>query len=371
MKKVKKILKIIAIIIVVLAIAIGLYLQHPLFGKSPTGERKERIIKSVNYKDGSFQNLEYTPRLTEGYSMLEAAYTLYFKGSDEQKNKEDIPHVETDLKNLPKDKNFYIWFGHSSYFMQIDGVKYLVDPVLSGSASPIPGNTKALKGSDYYKADMLPDDIDYLIITHDHYDHLDYDTIKKIKNKVKNVILPLGLGEDFEYWGYDKNKLTELDWYEEKQFENAKFTAVPARHSSGRLKTGQTLWSSYVLQTASKKIYLGGDSSYGKHFKDIGEKYGSFDLALIENGQYNKMWKYSHLFPEETLLVTKELNAKVLIPIHNSKFVLSTHAWNEPLKQLTAINKEKNYNINILTPKIGQVIDLNNLENEKTENWFE
>ena len=219
---------------------------------------------------------------------------------------------------------------------------------------------------------MLPEKIDYLIISHDHYDHLDYITAKYLKDKVGKVVVPLGVGEHFEYWGYSPEKIIELSWDEENHLEeNVKIISVPSRHASGRLfPLNKTLWTSYILYVDGKKIFLGGDSSYGKHFKKIREKYGEVDIAILENGQYNKNWKYSHLFPEETLKVSVELGAKYLIPVHNSKFTLAPHAWYEPLRELVKIN-DKKYKVQIITPMIGEVIDLDNLNLVKPKRWFE
>lgn len=366
----RKTLKIVGITTLALAAGVGLYLQQPIFGKAPSGDRKERILKSPNYRDGSFQNVEYT-NVTEGMT-AGGMFNAMFKPDEYQVPKTEIPHIETDLKELSNNNdNFYVWFGHSSYLLQVNGVKYLIDPVFSGSASPIPGSAKAFKGADYYKVDMMPNNIDYLVISHDHYDHLDYETVKQLKDKVKKVIVPLGVGEHFEYWGYNKNNIIELDWNESSELsDNTKITALTARHASGRLvPQNNTLWTAYSLESNGRKIYLGGDSSYGAHFKEIGEKYGPFDVAIIENGQYDEQWKYSHLFPEETLKVTEELGAKYLIPVHNSKFTLAPHAWNAPLKELMKLNDEK-YHLPVLTPKIGEVIELDNLD-KPTERWFE
>lgn len=348
----------------------GAYFNQAKFGRIPKGKRKEKIQQSANYYNNSFNNIEFTPVIPEGVTPFQAMKEL-LKGDEYQKPEVEIPVVKTDLKKLSEQEDdYYIWFGHSSYLLQINGIKYLLDPVFSGSVSPMPFSGKAFKGADYYKSNMLPDKIDYLIISHDHYDHLDYKTVTSIKDKVENVIVPLGVGEHFEYWGYDKDKLIELDWYEEKELSNdVKITAVPSRHTSGRLiKMAQSLWSAFVLEIAGRKIFLGGDSSYGNHFKDINQKFGDFDLVILENGQYNEMWKYSHLFPKETLQVAKKLGAKYVIPVHNSKFTLAPHNWNEPLKELLKYNEE--FNLSILTPKIGEVVDLKNLD-KKYERWFE
>jgi len=250
-----------------------------------------------------------------------------------------------------------VWFGHSSYFIQIDGKKILVDPVLSGSASPLSFTTKAFKGSDPYKADDIPE-IDYLFITHDHWDHLDYDTIIKLKPKIKKVICPLGLGENLEYWGYNPTIIIEKDW-NEKIILDSSFTAytVPARHFSGRsFQRNKSLWTAFVLHTPTFKFYIGGDGGYDTHFAEIGKTFGEFDLAILENGQYNDKWKYIHMKPEEVLQAAKDLKAKRLLPVHSSKFALALHPWNEPLKRITAANKQ--INLPLLTPIIGEQVKL-------------
>src|SRR5690606_12893097 len=198
--------------------------------------------------------------------------------------------------------DFMVWFGHSSYYMKIDGQSFLIDPVLSKNASPLYGTNNAFMGADVFTCEALPE-IDVLILTHDHYDHLDYSSFKNIKDKVSKIICPLGVGEHLEYWGFPKDNITELDWYENASVSDSiKITATPARHFSGRsFKRNTTLWASYVLQTKNLKLYLGGDSGYDTHFKEIGTKYGPFDLAILENGQYDKKWKYIHMMPEEVV----------------------------------------------------------------------
>ena len=349
-----------------------LYLQNPIFGRIPKKERKKKILESKNYYNGQFNNIENTPSIPEDTGVLDILGTLFSVHKD-NRPKSEIPLIKTNLKKISETSdNFYIWFGHSSYLIQISGVKYLIDPVFSGSVSPVPGSGKVFKGADYYDVEMLPEKIDYLIISHDHYDHLDYITAKYLKDKVGKVVVPLGVGEHFEYWGYSPEKIIELSWDEESQLEeNVKIISVPSRHASGRLfPLNKTLWTSYILYVDGKKIFLGGDSSYGEHFKKIREKYGEVDIAILENGQYNKNWKYSHLFPEETLKVSVELGAKYLIPVHNSKFTLAPHAWYEPLRELVKIN-DKKYKVPIVTPMIGEVIDLDNLNLVKPKRWFE
>ncbi|RZL17655.1 MAG: MBL fold metallo-hydrolase, partial [Pedobacter sp.] len=259
--------------------------------------------------------------------------------------------------HLPLDSNVLVWFGHSSYFMQIDGKRILVDPVFSGNASPVPETVKAFKGTDRYKVEDLPA-IDYLIISHDHYDHVDYETLTKLKNKTKKVICGLGVGADFEAWGYPLANILEKDWDETVDLGNGFFIhTTPARHFSGRGFTrNNTLWMSYVFQSPTMKIFIGGDGGYDTHFAKIGKKFGPIDLAILEDGQYDVKWKYIHLLPEQVLKAAKDLNAKQLFPVHSSKFVLANHPWDEPLVKITELNKITK--IPLVTPMIGEFVYL-------------
>src|SRR5690606_34532288 len=291
MKIFKKMLIGFLLLIVLLVVGILIYMQQPQFGKAPSGERLERIKQSKNYKDGAFHNLNLTPSLTEGYSMGSVLWDFLFTKYPNTSPLDSIPSVKTDLKNLNPNENVLIWFGHSSYVIQLDGKKYLIDPDFSGNASPILGTNKAFPGSEICVADDIPE-IDYLLITHDHYDHLDYKTVKELIPKVKKVVTGLGVGSHLEYWGYNPEIIEELDWNETAIYNlfsmPISITAVPARHFSGRtFKRNNTLWLSFILESNGKKIFLGGDSGYDTHFGEIGEKFGPFDLAILENGQYD------------------------------------------------------------------------------------
>lgn len=344
-------------IIFFLILTIIVFLQQPKFGRQPTGERLEKIKRSPNYKNGTFQNLSITPDLTDGATYASVMKEFFFERKSRIKPVDKIPSKKTDLLNLDENADVLVWFGHSSYFIQLDGKRILVDPVFSGSASPLSFTTKAFKGTDVYTADEIPV-IDYLFISHDHWDHLDYQTIKKLKTKIRKVICGLGTGEHFEYWGFDKNCIIEKDWNEKIDLDPG-FTAytVPARHFSGRsLTRNKALWTSFVLQTPSMKIFIGGDSGYDTHFDKIGKEFGSFDLAILENGQYDKSWKHIHLMPNEILKVARELNAKRIFPVHSSKFSLANHAWDEPLKNVVQLGNAEN--ISIITPLIGEQVNL-------------
>ena len=354
------------IIVAVFVVIVLLYLQQPQFGRIAAGDDAERIQISPNYGTGQFQNVSYTPQLTGGVSMFKVMREFFFNKDKRNVPSHELPSKKTDLFQLDPRENVLVWFGHSSYFIQLDGKKFLIDPVLNGHASPIKFTTRSFKGSDVYQADDIPQ-IDFLLITHDHYDHLDYETILQLKPKTNKVITGLGVATHFERWGYDKNIITEMDWNEEVKIENFIVNTTPARHFSGRtFKRNTSLWLSFVLASPGKKIFIGGDSGYDIHFKMIGEKFDSFDLAILESGQYNPYWKFIHMMPEETVQAAEDLRAKKLLPVHWAKFSLSLHAWDEPIKRVVAEAKTKG--VEVVHPMIGEAVYLDK-ENSFTEWW--
>ncbi len=348
----------------------GVLISQPVFGQKPKGERRERIRQSPHYKNGEFENLEYTPPFAEGYNIWKVSYRFLFKKTPHNVPPHPIPGIRTDLKSLPPDRDLLVWFGHSSYYLQVGGVQILVDPVFSGHASPVAGFTKAFPGTNVYSVADLPP-IDYLFISHDHYDHLDKTTLKVLRTKVDKVVCGLGVGAILEKWGFAPEQLIEADWFETHPLQGGiTLRTLPTRHFSGRgLKHNGTLWMSYLLETPAGKIFLGGDGGYGKHFALIGEKYGPIDLAILENGQYNPAWHYIHCLPEETLQAARDLGAKNLMPVHNSKFALAPHAWNEPMKSLTRLNSPNP--LHLVRPKIGEVVALFDGEKEWPQWWLE
>ena len=338
-------------------------------GQFPDEKRKEYFSTLPNYLNGRFQNIMPTPSLLEGESMTKVLLHTLCK-VENTSPRTPLPFVVTDLNNLQPEENVLVWFGHSSYFIQIDGKRFLIDPVFSGNASPMPGSIKAFQGADYYKPEHMPE-IDFLLISHDHWDHLDYSTVQALKDKVGKVICGLGTGQHFEYWGWSNDKIIERNWWESIDIaEGFRITLTPARHFSGRLLNRNiSLWTSFVLKTPTMNLFLGGDSGYGNHFTEIGNQYGPFDLAVMENGQYNEKWPYIHTMPEQLMTEIKELKAKNFIPVHNSKFKLAQHVWSEPL-QLAAKYAEEN-EIPITLPKIGEKVNLNTLGDTIWEKWWE
>lgn len=357
-----------ASLLLIVSSAAVITLSQAKFGKLPSGERLERIRKSPNYRNGSFQNQSITPVMAEDANYFEVGKEFFFGKKIRVTPVDAIPSTKTDLLSLEKDKDVLVWFGHSSYFMQVDGKKILVDPVFSGNASPFSFSIKAFTGTDRYTPDDIPE-IDYLFISHDHWDHLDYETILKLKPKIKKVICALGAGAHFEYWGFDKNSIIEMDWNEQITLDSGfVVNATPARHFSGRgFKRNQTLWASFVFRTPAMNVFIGGDGGYDKHFNEIGKEFGPFDLAILENGQYNTNWRYIHLLPDDLIKAYKDLNSRRIFTVHSSKFALANHSWDEPLVKVTASSKE--LNIPLLTPMIGEQVNLKDNTQKFSEWW--
>jgi len=346
------------VIVAALIAAVYFFMQQSKFGSVPTGERLELVRVSPQYKEGKFQNQSPTPDLTEGASFVSVLNEFLFTKRERRKPSQLLPSAKSNLLQLKKEENVLVWMGHSSYFMQIDGKTILVDPVLSGAASPLSFTTKSFPGSDIYTTDDIPA-IDFLFISHDHWDHLDYNTLRKLKPKIKTIITGLGTAAHLERWGFNKAMIFEKDWNQTATLADGfTVTVTPARHFSGRgFKRNGALWVSFVLQTPAHKIYLGGDSGYDNHFKTIGNLHGPFDIAILECGQYDKSWKYIHMMPEETVQAAIELKAKKLLAVHWGKFALSNHAWDDPAKRVYKAAQENK--VHLLTPMIGEKVNIN------------
>lgn len=342
--------------IAVIVVSGVIFINQPRFGRMPRGERLERIRLSPNYKDGQFRNLHATPLMTSGKGRFRSMLDFLFRKEEGLRPETGQPVVKTDLHHPGRDRDMLVWFGHSSYLIQTDGKRILVDPVFC-MAAPVSFINKPFKGTDIYRPEDMPD-IDYLIISHDHWDHLDHRTVVALKERTGKVICPLGVGEHFEYWGFAKDRIIELDWNENAVTDDG-FTVhcLPARHFSGRgLSPNQTLWASFLLQTPSRKIYIGGDSGYDTHFAAIGRQFPDIDLAILENGQYNQDWKHIHLLPQYLVPAAKDLNARTLLTVHHSKYALARHPWDEPVQN--ALKAAQNDSLNVILPMIGQPVEL-------------
>lgn len=345
------------------------YLQHPKFGAIPDKEEMATIMRSPNYADDQFQNRVPTRILAEDESVVSVLLSNLLGRGDRLVPDVPIPASKTDLKALDRNVDTVVWFGHSSYYVQLEGKRILIDPVFSDYAAPVPFANRAFNGTSVYTANDMPE-IDYLLVTHDHWDHLDYDSVRALEPRTRHVIVPLGVGAYFERWGYARQKIREADWFSsEKQSPDLTIHVMPARHFSGRLLTGnKTLWAGFALETPKRRIFFSGDSGYGPHFAEIGRTFGGFDLAVLDSGQYDKRWASIHMFPEETARAAEDLGAKALLPGHIGRFSISRHAWDDPFKRIDVASKGRAFRL--LTPTIGQPIELDRLP-QAFDRWWE
>lgn len=328
------------------------YLNRPEFGRLPTGKRLERIAASPHYHGGQFQNIEPVEETVKG-GEVRAMATFLFGSSEGVKPQSKMVSKKTDLRALPPERDCYVWMGHSSFYLQLGGFRILADPVFSSYASPVFFVNRAFAGANVYTVRDIPP-IDVLVISHDHWDHLDYPTVMGLRDKVRAVVCPLGVGEYFEQWGFDVSRLYEEDWYSQVKIgDDLTIHWLPSRHFSGRmLKRNQTQWAGYAFVTPKRRVYFSGDGGYGSHFRHIGETLGPFDLAVMENGQYNERWPYIHMMPEETAQASEDVRARAVVSVHNGKFALSRHRWDEPYRRLKRASAGKSYSL--LTPEIGE-----------------
>ncbi len=326
-----------------------------LGGAPATGERLARMKRFPFWADGAFFNEPGgTGRPAEAEARWKKVRHLFAAKSPDLKPSVVIPHEKTDLRTL-KDGDL-VWLGHSGFVLRAAGLTIAIDPALT-AACPVAGFFEPFAGADVYQAADLPS-IDVLLITHDHYDHLDYPVIRAIQSRVRRVVCPLGVGAHLEAWGFEPQRITETVWWEDVTVApGVRFTCLPSQHFSGRtLRLNATLWAGYFLEIQGFKLYLSGDSGPGPHFAAIREAFGSPDLALVEDGQYNANWSDIHMLPAAWRETVAALAPQVVMPCHNSKYALSRHAWNEPLNAARA--SAAALGTPLLTPRIGARISL-------------
>ena len=263
--------------------------------------------------------------------------------------------------------NSVIRLGHSALLFKLNGAFWLTDPMLSDYASPIPYVGPRRFQAAPIAIDQLPP-IKGVILSHDHYDHLDYATIRAIADRVEHFVAPLGVGDRLIKWGIPAEKVQQFDWWQETEIDGIRLIATPAQHFSGRtlFDANRTLWCSWAIIAGSTRIFFGGDSGYFDGFRRIGERFGPFDLALLESGAYNKNWAAIHMQPEETVQAFLDLNGKSLITIHNAAFDLSMHAWDEPLNRIADL--AASHNIPLHTPRIGEPVHIG--DHPATDQWW-
>lgn len=351
-----------------MVIATSLVLQLPVFGAYPKGKRLQRIKQSYHSKRAIFEPSEPTT-VTTSFDIRKM--TGFFRKGDTipQQPLVTLPIDTAAYDNLQKDELKATWFGHSILLLEIGGKRILIDPVFSPTPSPFSfAGNPAFAMTNEYQIEELPA-ADIVLLSHDHYDHLDYPTILKLKDQAPHFVCSLGVGAHLERWGVSASKIIELDWWETNEVAMLKFTSTPSRHFSGRkIKRFRTLWGGFAIESKDHKVLYASDSGYGKHFKEIGEKLGPFDLAFLECGQYNEMWNQIHAMPEELPQAWQEVQAKVMMPIHWGRFKLAMHDWTEPVERLLAATADTDQQ-RLITPRIGERFDPAKPANYVTRWW--
>ncbi len=324
-------------------------------GTKPSSERLARIERSPQYGDGRFVNA--LPTLRSGMS-FSAVRNFLAGGSDYRQPASSLPVVArtaADFAGAAPDLRV-TWLGHSTLLVEIEGARVLVDPVWGEHASPSPlFGVKRFYAPPLALAD-LP--LDAIVISHDHYDHLDAPTIKALAERVPRFIVPLGVGAHLEYWGVDPERITELDWWERTEVGGVDLVSTPARHFSGRFLTDRdaTLWSGWAFVGDARRVFYSGDTALAPEFEEIGERLGPFDLALIEAGAYNAAWADVHLGPEQAVEVHQMVRGGLLVPVHWGLFDLALHGWTEPAERIRAAAEQAG--VPVAFPRPGESVSL-------------
>lgn len=358
------------IFVLLVGIFAWLYLD-PVFGAKASKEQVQYYQQVSNYSKGKFYNL-IPSKMEMGFSTMISILRDYIKGTPDQKPNYSLPviqHSERASVSMKGKPTKMIWFGHSALFVEIEGKTLLLDPMLGNFLDPVP-----LFGGKRF-SEQLPIEIeelpmiDAVVLSHDHYDHLDYRTIQKIEQKVNHFFVPLGVGSHLKRWGVAPEKISEHYWWQELQWDGLRLVCTPARHFSGRsvLDRDSTLWCSWVITGENTNLFFSGDSGYGAHFQEIGDKYGPFDVTFMECGQYDERWSAIHMMPEQTVQAHLDVKGKLLIPIHWGAFTLALHSWYDPIERAT--QEAHRLGVTISTPQIGESIYVG-MEKYPRSNWW-
>ena len=319
-------------------------------GHRATGERRARMERSPQWKDGAFENPEPIVNLLG--PMMSGAFNV----SPDAEPHEPVDALTVDPASYatPPESGLRItWFGHSSTLIEVDGLRILTDPVWSERVSPL-----SWVGPKRWYGPLIPlaqlPHIDAVLISHDHYDHLDHRTLIAMKDWDTKFIVPLGVGAHLEYWGIPPEKIVEVDWWDRTRLGALEIVSTPVRHASGRhvFDKDATLWSGYALVGPAHRVFFSGDTGLFTALQDIGEKLGPFDVTLLEVGQYHRSWPDWHMGPEQAVTAHLMLNGERLVPLHWGLVALAYHSWTEPIERTVVASNEQE--VHLLTPRPGQ-----------------
>lgn len=359
---------IIGVLLLIVIVSYAMIRFYPAFGGVPKRFESDADI-SEHYQNGKFMNQLPTKTMDHSLGGMYSLFSDHLKSRGKRRPKQPLPIIPLEPAEWQRQEASLVsWFGHSAVLLKLDGKTLLLDPMLGTASSPF-----SWFGSKRYAPPPIhPEDLprlDAVLFSHDHYDHLDYGTVKKMDGKVAMYFVPLGVGARLLRFGVPQERIRELDWNEEAEWKGLRLVCTPARHFSGRAVGDQnaTLWGSWVIIGDKEKIFYSGDSGYGPHFKKIGESYGPFDLAIIECGQYDRRWADIHMVPEQTAQAFQDVRAKRLLPVHWAGFTLALHGWAEPVERLL-LEAEKRQ-IKVMTPKIGELASVG-AESDPEEKWW-
>ena len=350
---VKRLLIVLAVLGALVGGAAGYIASVPAFGKHATGERQRRIEESPQWRDGKFRTEEPM------WSNLWGSLRRGLAPSPTSAPSVDVPRVQSRgelLQVLPTSGLRITWFGHSSTLIEIDEVRVLTDPIWSERASPVDW-----AGPTRWYEPVLPladlPKLDAVVVSHDHYDHLDMGSVSVLAANKTRFIVPLGIGAHLAHWGVPDAQITELDWWQHTRVGPVDVTATPARHASGRInpQANQTLFAGYALVGPKHRVYFSGDTGFFSALGTIGKELGPFDVTLIESGQYNATWPDWHIGPEQAVEAHRVVRGKVLIPIHWGLFTLAPHGWTEPVERVLAAAKCTG--ATVMTPRPGESVE--------------
>ncbi|EHM54156.1 hypothetical protein HMPREF9080_01404 [Cardiobacterium valvarum F0432] len=277
-----------------------------------------------------------------------------------------LPSLRPDWTTFlaPAAKSRFIWFGHSTLLMRIGGQTLITDPVFGDNVSPVPFTMRRFQPPAATVAELPP--LDVVLISHNHYDHLERATHKRLAHGHAHYLVPLGVGVQLQRWGIPAARISEMDWWQSIERNGIRYTALPARHYSGRgmFDHNRSLWVGYLIEYDNERYYFHGDSAWGQHFDAIAARIGRIDIAFIENGQYSEYWPDNHLFPEETAAVAAKLAPSRFMPIHWGAYPMALHRWNDPV--LRSIPAARAHGVNPLTPLLGQIFDMDTT----SDDWY-
>ncbi len=342
------------------------------FGGRITKGIRQKYEKSPNWQKGSFQNLIATSMDFKLKRLPGFLYRQIFEGKIRQPAA-PLPIIPFNKMaflddSVHPEKAKFIWYGHSALLFRIHQKTILLDPMLGPDCSPIaPFTTPRFSENTLDLIDEFPE-IDLMLITHDHYDHLDLASIQKLKAKTKKYFVGLGVKRHLAAWGIEADLVTEFDWWDDTIFNNIKITYTPTRHFSGRglHDRDKSLWGGWSICTPTEKIWFSGDGGYGDHFKTVGEKLGPFDFGFMECGQYNENWPMTHLFPEESVQAALDAGVRKAMPVHWAGFALAQHSWKEPVERFLA--KAEEIGLEVLLPGLGEI---SGIGSDGDGRWFE